>query len=131
MAAAGAFMGVGPAVVEDVLAVGMALEVERRRAEEAPIGALEGEMLRQPAVFRRRRPALLERVEEGMREKGIVGAGAGIPVGGRNRGDAIDHPDGEGAAAARHLPPPLPPPAPSTKAQEGEGSRGSMCVART
>src|SRR5258708_29994957 len=104
MAAAGAFMGVGPAVVEDLLAVGMALEAERRRAEEAPIRALEREVLRQPAVFRRRRSALLERIEESMREEGIVGAGAAIPVGGRNRGDTIDHPDGEGAAAVRHLP---------------------------
>jgi len=46
--ATGAPIGVGPAVVEHVLAVGMALHVERRRSHEAP-GPLDDQMEGLPA----------------------------------------------------------------------------------
>src|SRR5260221_7422187 len=102
ISAAGALIGGGPGMIEDVLAVGMALEIKRRGADQPPARILEREMLRQPTVLRGRRAAFLERLEEIMREERIAGAGAGIPFGSRQLGDAIDDADGEGAAAVRH-----------------------------
>src|SRR6266852_707822 len=89
-------------MIEDVLAVGMALEVERRRTDQPPARILECQMLRQPAILGGRRAAFLERVEESMREERISGAGAGIPFGRRQFGDAIDDANGEGAATVGH-----------------------------
>src|SRR5690625_1611826 len=49
--AAGAFIGIRPAPVENVFPVGMALEVERRRTQQLPSLVANQKMLGQPSGF--------------------------------------------------------------------------------
>src|SRR6516225_7012367 len=76
---AGALVGVGPPVIEDVFAVGVSLCVERDRSDYRTVRAGESKMLRCPPGARHRRSAFLERVQEGVRDTWITTAGAGIP----------------------------------------------------
>src|ERR1700689_3161013 len=99
IAAAGALIGFGPAVIEHIFAVGVALQIHRRRAQEIAVAVLERQMLRQPAGFGAGRVRFLERVEEGVGDEGIVRSGAFIPIGGANLGDPLDHLDRKPVAA--------------------------------
>src|SRR5579883_1348692 len=60
--AARPLIGRSPAPVEDIFAVGVALEVERCHAQEMSCSILDREMLGQPSRFRRRRARGLERL---------------------------------------------------------------------
>ena len=64
IAPAGPLVGVGPAPVEDVLALGMVLKIHRRDAEHRPGRILQHRMLGQPAGFRSDRAAFLQGVEK-------------------------------------------------------------------
>src|ERR1700722_15835782 len=96
---AGAFISLGPAVVEHVFAVGVAFQIHRRRGHEIAVAVFEREMLRQPAGFGAGRVRFLERIEEGVADKGIVRSGAFIPIRGANLGKPLDHLDRKPVAA--------------------------------
>ena len=87
VAAAGPLERLGPAVIEDVFAVGMALEIHRRGAENGAGAVLEDDVPGEPAGFRRARAALLQGREKGVADERVGGAGAAVPVGGRHRAD--------------------------------------------
>ena len=72
-------IGVGPAPIEDVLAVGMALEIERHGTGDTPAFVANGQMLRLPTGFRAGGAAFLQGLEKGVADKGIVPR-AGIPL---------------------------------------------------
>src|ERR1051326_1265439 len=85
VAAAGALEGVGPAPIEYVFALRMALQVERQQALDATI-ALDHQMTRPPTGARRSRTGLLQRRKEfvageRMRVGSAVRIGAGVPRG--------------------------------------------------
>ena len=101
VAPAGALKGIGPVPVEDVLAVGMALEIERGAAEQAAFRILEHEVLRQPTGLRGGRAALLQGTQKGMADERVV-ARAGVPFGSRHLGDAADHLDCQAVATVGH-----------------------------
>src|SRR5579859_6354651 len=66
-------------MVEDVFAVGMAFEIERRAGDD-PAGRFgQRKVLRLPAGARIGRAAILERRQEGVGDEWIVGAGTGVP----------------------------------------------------
>src|SRR6185437_11822047 len=98
---AASLVGGGPAPIEDIFAVRMALEIERHGADEAPAVVLESEMLRLPPGLARRRAARLERIEERVTEERIVVAGAGVPFGRRYVGEPRDDVAGEDIDADR------------------------------
>src|SRR6185437_8812370 len=100
---AASLVGGGPAPIEDIFAVRMALEIERHGADEAPAVVLESEMLRLPPGLARRRAARLERIEERVTEERIVVAGAGVPFGRRYVGEPRDDFDRDWLAAVRHF----------------------------
>ena len=62
VAAAGALIGVGPGVIEDIFAIGVGFQIAGHAGGDAASGVLEDEMLRQPAGSARRRSALFQRV---------------------------------------------------------------------
>ena len=84
VAPAGALIGVGPAMVEDVFAHGMALQVAGHDRRRAAVGAVEHEVLAEPAGLARGRAGFLQRPEEIVRQERVVGlagrVGAGVPV---------------------------------------------------
>ena len=87
VAPAGPLPGVGPGMVEDVFAVGMALEIKRRDGGRAPVRAVEDEMLRQPAMLAGNAARALEGGKEIVGNEGVVApagrglrVGAGVPV---------------------------------------------------
>ena len=89
-------------MVEDVFAVGVALHIERRAADDRAGRVLDDQVLRQPAGLRIGRPALLQRRQEGVAEERIVGAGARVPVRGGHVRHALDRPDRDLLVAVRH-----------------------------
>ena len=100
VAAAGALIGVGPGMVEDILAIGVGFQIAGHAGGDAASGVLQDEMLRQPAGSARRRSALFQRVQKGMGGERvgwaslagrIRAAGAGVPLCRRHRGDARHH----------------------------------------
>ena len=79
---------VGPRPVEDVLAVRMALEIQRQRAVQ--FGAVaQQQVARRPAGVLAGRAALVHRVEERVRQQ-RMSAGEAIPRGRRDGGERID-----------------------------------------
>src|SRR5690606_16119565 len=70
IAPARAHVGFGPALVKDIFAKGMALEIERHGSDEAAVPVAEREMAGQPAGLGRYRATVLETGQEGMRHKG-------------------------------------------------------------
>ena len=81
VAPAGALERVRPAVVEDIFAVGVALEVHRHGAEHGAVPALEDDVPGVPAGLRRARAALLECRQKGVADEGVVAACAAVPRG--------------------------------------------------
>ena len=86
--------GVGPAVVEHVLAHRVGLRVERRRRPQRPVRALHRHVIRRPAGLGAHAAALLQRLEKGVGQEGVVAAGAGVPLGGVDPPDVVDGLDG-------------------------------------
>ncbi len=84
VAPAGAFIGVGPAVVEDVFAHGMAFQVAGHDRGRPAVGAVEHQVLAEPAGLAGGRAGFLQRPQEIVRQKRVVGlagrVGAGVPV---------------------------------------------------
>ena len=72
--AAGALIGVGPGMVEDILAVGVGFQIAGHAGGDAACGVLQHEMLRQPAGLPRGRSALFQRVKKGMGDEWVAGA---------------------------------------------------------
>ena len=84
VAPAGALVGVGPAVVEDVLALAMGLRVAGRGGDDlAGVPVLDQDMHRLPARAPADAARILERRQEGVRDEGVVGLGRLRPVAGR------------------------------------------------
>src|SRR5208282_5867591 len=106
IAPAGALVRLGPAVIEDIFAVGVALEVHGCRGDEPARLVLHDEVAGQPAGLAAGRAALLEGREEGVADARVVGAGDGVPRLGLDLGDALDEPDGRRLAPVRHGGPP-------------------------
>ena len=89
VAPAGALVGVGPAVVEDVLALGVGLRVAGRSGDDLAGACLDrrictGCQPERPPT----QPEILERRQEGVRDEGVVGLGRLRPVAGRGAGRA-------------------------------------------
>src|SRR5215472_2647711 len=101
---AGSLISVGPAVIENVFAVGVRLRIERDDTIDLAIGSGERQVLRRPAGTRCRRAALFERVEESVRNGWVDLAGAGVPRSRRNFGYRRMHADRYGAANIVHRP---------------------------
>ena len=116
IAAAGAQISVGPAMIEDIFALAVRLQIARHTADQRSRRILEEKMLRQPAGLARGGAAVLQRAQKSMRDewvieprrRGLVGlraARAGIPVGRRHIGDARDGAQQDGLARARRQEP--------------------------
>src|SRR5580704_4110972 len=103
--AAGALIGVRPAIVEDVFAVGMRLGIERYDTGDLAVRSCERKMLRRPSRAGRRRAALLHRIEKSMRNRRVHVAGTGIPGSSRYFGYRRMDPNCDSSAAVVH---PLP-----------------------
>ena len=104
VAPAGALVGVGPGVIEHVLALAMALEIAGGGGDHAPARVFDDDMRRRPARAAADRARSLERVEKGVGDEwvepfalGLLGRaarriGARVPrrrvEGGDRRGDA-------------------------------------------
>ncbi len=82
-------------MVEDVFAIGMALAVQRHGGAEAAGAILQDGVAGLPAAAAADRSAGLQRLEEGVADERVVGAGAAVPVLGRNAADAVDQPQGQ------------------------------------
>ncbi len=91
---AGPLPGMGPGVVEHVLAEGVALQVHGQRRPQATVAVLDDEMTGPPARLGRGRAALLEGGEEGVANEGVILARAGVPRRRGNLRDAGQHPHG-------------------------------------
>ena len=109
IAAAGAQIGVGPAMVEDIFALAVRFQIARHAGDQRSRRILEEKMLRQPAGLARGGAAVLQRAEKSMRDEwvieprrrgwvGLRAARAGIPVGRRHIGDARDGAQQDGLA---------------------------------
>ena len=94
---AGAVIGIGPGMVEDIFAHGMGLEIAGRGAEELFRVVLDQHMHGRPAGLCTDAAGILERREEGVRDEGVerivvavaCAEGAGIPVRSRDRFQAL------------------------------------------
>jgi hypothetical protein len=71
IAAAGALIGVGPAMVEDILALGMRFQITGRDPQNSSVGVLCGEMLGLPAGAGDRRLRRFERDRKSCETKGL------------------------------------------------------------
>ena len=80
---------VGPGVVEDVLALTVRLGIGGRDRGGAAVSAVDDDRDRLPSASPSDAARFLQRREEGVAEEGVCGAGAGVPVGGGHRSDAI------------------------------------------
>ena len=110
--AAGALIGVGPGVVEDVFALAVRLEVGRRGGDEPAVGVLDDHMGRRPAGSPADRPEFLQRAQERVgdeRVEALAGAalggqagrvGAGVPRLGGDFAEAGDGADGQSCGHA-------------------------------
>ena len=116
VAPAGALVGVGPGMVEHIFALAVALEIGRRRGDEAARGVFDDDMGGDPAGAPTHRARLLEREKEGVGDERIEPLpvrrlaaeirriSAGVPRGGGDVGDALDGANSQGLAhdAAHH-----------------------------
>ena len=93
--AAGALVGIRPAPVEHVLAVGVALQIHRCAADQLA-AALGDQVQRQPTGALARRAAVLEGGQEDMAEEGLVGPDAGVPGARIDLADSLNQLDLEG-----------------------------------
>ena len=88
IAASGALIGIRPAMVEDIFAPAVRLQIERHRAEEPAMVVFDDEMLRHPSGACADAAAFLQRVEKSVRQKWIVSrrirVRACVPGGGRD-----------------------------------------------
>ena len=71
-------IGVRPAVVEDIFALAVALEIAGRGGDDAPAAVLDHDMRRRPAGAPADRARGLERVQEGVRDEGIEPLALGL-----------------------------------------------------
>ena len=78
VASAGALVGIGPAMVEDIFALAVALQEAGRRRQELASIVLDEEIGRRPAGAAAGAAALLQRHEEFMADEGIVPVERGI-----------------------------------------------------
>ena len=69
---AGALEGVGPALIEDIFALGVPFGVAGRDAEDVALGSLGDQVLRLPAGPRADRFRLFKRRQEGVRYKWVI-----------------------------------------------------------
>ena len=100
--AAGLFEGAGPAVIEDVFAVTVALCVHGGAGEQAFGGITQGGVAGEPAGAGGGGAAVLHGGEEGVADEGIVRSGAGVPVGGVNFVDGAVEAQSERGGVIRH-----------------------------
>ena len=97
IAAARPLIGVGPAVVEDVFALAVALQIEGHDAQHGVVVASQRQVMRSPALGRGRTARRLTGMQEGVGNEGIAGRGrAGVPRGLADVGDPVVNRDLEG-----------------------------------
>ena len=107
IAPADALEGFGQAMIEDIFAHRMGLEIDRRAGGEPALRGLDQHMGGKPARALADAAGRLQRGEKAMGQKGIEalagirrrgggGIGAGVPVRGRNGVDALDLPNAKG-----------------------------------
>src|SRR5690606_36018593 len=82
-------------MIEDVFALAVAFDIERQDAEQPAARILGDQMDRLPAGARRDAARLLEGIQKGMGDKGIVVAGTAVPGIGRKVGDPVQRADGD------------------------------------
>ena len=78
-------------MVEDVLAVTVVFQVERRCCKQAAI-LLDQHMLRRPAGSGGNGAACLQRQEEGVRDERVFYPGASVPLRSRHPADGVNYP---------------------------------------
>jgi hypothetical protein len=85
---AGALEGVGPAVIEDIFALAVGLEIGRRRGEQRPVLAFDQDRRRSPAAALADAARFFQRGEKGVTEEGVARSGQRVPAPGIDGGDA-------------------------------------------
>ena len=76
----GALDRLRPAMVEDILAIGVGLHIGRHDADDPPLVVLHDQMLRHPPGLALGRPADLQRRQEGMADERVVRPRADVPI---------------------------------------------------
>src|SRR5258708_29337291 len=106
VATAGALEGLRPAMVEDVLALAVALHIERHGAEQGTIGGFGQQVLRLPAGAPADRLGILQRLQEAVAEERVAGRAGrqrtGVPPGGVDARQGIDDAQSDGRGVVRH-----------------------------
>ena len=106
VAAAGAFEGLRPAVVEDVFALAVALHVERNGAEQRAVGSLGQQVLRLPAGAPADGLGILERLQEAVAEERVAARAGrertGVPLAGVDARQGIDDAQSDGRGVIGH-----------------------------
>ncbi len=100
VAAAGAFEGLGPAMVEHVLTLAVALHVKRHRAQQRAVGRFGQEILRLPAGAPADRLGILQRLQEAMGQERVAGRAGrertNVPLRGLDAGQRIEDAQADG-----------------------------------
>ena len=108
IAPAGALEGLRPAMVEDVFALAVALQIERGGAQQGAVLGLGQQVLRLPAGAPADRLGILQRLQEPVAEEGVAGRArrqrAGVPLVGIDRGKRLDNTQADGRRGIRHGP---------------------------
>jgi len=78
IAAAGAEIGIGPAMVEHILPIGVRFQIAGHAGGEPPRLVLHEEMLRQPAGLASGGTAVLQRPQKGMSGEWVIRAVCGL-----------------------------------------------------
>lgn len=84
IAAAGPLEGIRPSMVENILALAVALDVAGKASAQGTVRFLDQQMLTEPARFGCCRSRFLQRRKVGMRNEGIIGR-AGLPLRGAGK----------------------------------------------
>ena len=87
IAAAGPHKGIGPAVIKNILAIGMMLQIMRHRPDQPSAGIAQHKMHRFPAAVAASGLAVFKGGQKTVTDKGVFRAGNSIPFGG---GHAVD-----------------------------------------
>ncbi len=82
IAPAGALEGIGPAVVEDIFALAVALEIGRQRGAQGALAILDHDGCGLPAAALADVARILQRGQEGVADEGIARGVERVPVGG-------------------------------------------------